>query len=57
MKTGQNGARLDFRFVLIVEIVNFFADVTYERGRAIVGPYPVRSGASAAIAGCAAGIR
>ena len=34
MKAGQNVARLAFRFVLIVGIVNFFADMTYEGGRA-----------------------
>jgi hypothetical protein len=29
----QNVARLAFRFVLIIGIVNFFADMTYEGAR------------------------
>ena len=42
---GQNIARLAFRFVLIVGIVNFFADMTYQGGRAIVGPFLASLGA------------
>ena len=55
MKAGQNVARLAFRFVLIVGIVNFFADMTHEGGRAIVGPFLGSLGASAAIVGFVAG--
>ena len=55
MKSRQNVARLAFRFVLIVGIVNFFADMTYEGGRAIVGPFLGSLGASAAIVGFVAG--
>jgi predicted MFS family arabinose efflux permease len=54
--TGQNVARLAFRFVLIIGVVNFFADMTYEGARAIVGPFLGSLGASAAIVGFVAGL-
>jgi predicted MFS family arabinose efflux permease len=54
--TGQNVAKLALRFVLIVGIVNFFADMTYEGARAIVGPFLGSLGASAAIVGFVAGL-
>lgn len=53
--TKQTVAKLAFQFVLIVGIVNFFADMTYEGGRSIVGPYLGRLGASAAVVGFVAG--
>jgi predicted MFS family arabinose efflux permease len=43
------------QFVLIIGIVNFFADFTYEGARAIVGPFLGSLGASAAIVGFVAG--
>src|SRR6266478_2172041 len=51
----QNVAKLAFRFVLIIGIVNFFADMTYEGARAVVGPFLGSLGASAAIVGFVAG--
>ena len=42
----QNVARLAFRFVLIIGIVNFFADMTYEGARSVVGPFLGSLGAS-----------
>src|SRR6266571_3111928 len=42
-------------FVLIIGIVNFFADLTYEGARGIVGPFLGSLGASAAIVGFVAG--
>jgi len=48
---GRDVAKLALRFVLIVGIVNFFADMTYEGGRAIVGPFLGSLGASAAFSG------
>src|SRR5215470_1058760 len=45
-----------FQFVLIIGIVNFFADFTYEGARGIVGPFLGSLGASAAIVGFVAGI-
>src|SRR5437016_5069034 len=53
--TKQNVAKLAFRFVLIIGIVNFFADMTYEGARSIVGPFLGSLGASAAIVGFVAG--
>lgn len=52
----QDAAKLALRFVLIVGIVNFFADMTYEGARAIVGPFLGSLGASAAIVGFVAGL-
>ncbi|MBV8066757.1 MAG: MFS transporter [Candidatus Eremiobacteraeota bacterium] len=43
------------RFVLLIGIVNLFADFTYEGGRGIVGAYLGHLGASGAIVGIVAG--
>ena len=51
----QDVAKLAFRFVLIIGIVNFFADMTYEGAPSIVGPLLGSLGASAAIVGIVAG--
>jgi len=48
-------ARSAFQFVLIIGIVNFFADFTYEGGRSVVGPFFGSLGASAAVIGFVAG--
>jgi MFS family permease len=44
-----------FRFVLIIGIVNLFADFTYEGGRSIIGPFLAVLGASGAIVGFVGG--
>ncbi len=44
-----------FRFVLIIGIVNLFADFTYEGGRSIMGPFLATLGATGAVVGFAAG--
>src|SRR5881296_2887573 len=49
-------ARSAFRFVLLIGIVNCFADLTYEGGRAITGPFLGALGASAAVVGIVAGL-
>jgi predicted MFS family arabinose efflux permease len=54
--SNQHVAKLALRFVLIVGIVNFLADMTYEGGRAIAGPFLGSLGASAAILGFVAGL-
>ncbi len=51
----QNVKKLAFRFVLIIGIVNLFADMTYEGSRGINGPFLGSLGASAAIVGFVAG--
>src|ERR1041385_1699181 len=48
-------AKLAFRFVLIIGIVNLFADMAYEGGRSITGPFLGSLGASATIIGVGAG--
>jgi len=53
--TKQNIAKLAFRFVLVIGIVNFFADMTYEGARGIVGPFLGSLGASATVVGFVAG--
>jgi predicted MFS family arabinose efflux permease len=54
--TKQNEmAQLAFRFVLIIGVVNFFADFTYEGARSIMGPFLGSLGASATVVGFVAG--
>jgi predicted MFS family arabinose efflux permease len=48
--------RSALQFVLIIGIVNFFADFTYEGARGIVGPFLGSLGASAAVVGFVAGL-
>ncbi len=48
-------ARIALQFVLTIGIVNLFADLTYEGGRAITGPFLGSLGASATIIGFVAG--
>src|SRR6266513_5430452 len=47
--------RSALQFVIIIGIVNFFADFTYEGGRSIAGPFMGSLGASATIVGFVAG--
>lgn len=48
--------RSALQFVVIIGIVNFFADFTYEGARGIVGPFLGSLGASAAVLGFVAGL-
>jgi predicted MFS family arabinose efflux permease len=48
-------AKSALQFVLIIGIVNFFADFTYEGARGIVGPFLGSLGASAPVLGFVAG--
>ena len=52
----NNLAKSALRFVLIIGVVNLFADMTYEGGRAITGPFLGSLGASATIVGVVAGL-
>jgi hypothetical protein len=44
-----------FRFVLVIGLANFFADMTYEGARSVTGPFLGTLGASAAVVGFTAG--
>src|SRR5437762_6013653 len=50
-----NIAKTAFGFVLIIGIVNLFADMTYEGARSITGPFLGSLGASATVVGVVAG--
>jgi predicted MFS family arabinose efflux permease len=52
---SRESVKLALRFVLIIGVVNLFADMTYEGGRGIVGPFLGSLGASATIVGFVAG--
>jgi hypothetical protein len=44
-------SRTAFRFVLLIGILSFFADFTYEGARSVLGPYLAVLGASATVVG------
>ncbi|MGI8486744.1 MAG: MFS transporter [Thermomicrobiales bacterium] len=48
-------AKVAWRFVLLIGLVSFFADMTYEGARSVTGPYLGVLGASATIVGFVAG--
>src|ERR1051325_12137784 len=48
-------AKIAFKFVLTIGIVNLFADMTYEGARSIMGPFLESLGASAVAVGIIAG--
>ena len=54
-KNQSTLAKLAFRFVLTIGIVNLFADLTYEGARSITGPFLGSLGASAAQIGIVVG--
>jgi len=54
-KNKGNIAKTAFGFVLIIGIVNLFADMTYEGARSITGPFLGSLGASATVVGVVAG--
>jgi MFS family permease len=54
-QTHNEVAKLAFRFVLTIGIVNLFADMTYEGARSITGPFLESLGASAVAVGLIAG--
>jgi MFS family permease len=56
MESGNSAVKkLALRFVLIIGVVQLFADMTYEGARGIVGPFLGSLGASATIIGFTAG--
>jgi MFS family permease len=54
-KQNASKAKLALRFVLIIGVVQLFADMTYEGARGITGPFLGSLGASAAVVGFTAG--
>ena len=48
-------SRMALRFVLLIGVLSFFADFTYEESRSIIGPYLAFLGASAAVVGVVTG--
>ena len=54
-RNKRNIAKTAFGFVLVIGIVNLFADMAYEGGRSIAGPFMGSLGASATIVGFVAG--
>ncbi len=51
-----SAGRMALRFVLMIGVVSFFADFTYEGSRSITGPFLATLGASAAVVGVVAGL-
>jgi len=49
------GKRIALRFVLLVGVLSFFADFTYEGSRSIIGPYLASLGATATAVGIITG--
>lgn len=54
-RKAKDVARSALRFVLLIGVVSFFADMTYEGARSITGPYLAVLGASATVVGIVAG--
>lgn len=52
----RGGSRAALWFVVLIGIVSFFADMTYEGARSITGPYLAVLGASATAVGVTAGL-
>ena len=48
-------SRIALRFVLLIGILSFFADFTYEGARSVLGPYLALLGASATVVGIVTG--
>lgn len=54
-ENGRRDRRLAIRFVLLIGILSFFGDFTYEGSRSILGPYLATLGATATIVGIVTG--
>jgi MFS family permease len=55
-QTRSETGRIALRFVLMIGVVSFFADFTYEGSRSITGPFLATLGASGAVVGVVAGL-
>ncbi|HUN51419.1 MAG TPA: MFS transporter, partial [Candidatus Sulfotelmatobacter sp.] len=54
-RTATRGSQIALRFVLLVGVLSFFADFTYEGSRSIIGPYLASLGATATAVGIITG--
>jgi MFS family permease len=54
--TRTHAGKVALRFVLMIGVVSFFADLTYEGSRSITGPFLETLGASGAVVGVVAGL-
>jgi MFS family permease len=52
----DRGRRTAFRFVLLIGVLSFFGDFTYEGSRSIIGPYLATLAASGTIVGIVTGL-
>src|SRR5260370_23704023 len=52
---GSRTSRTALRFVLLIGVLSFFADFTYEGSRSIVGPFLALLGASGTVVGVVTG--
>ncbi|MGH7023513.1 MAG: MFS transporter [Caulobacteraceae bacterium] len=52
---ARDRGRIALRFVLLIGVLSFFADFTYEGSRSVLGPYLAALGASALIVGLTTG--
>jgi len=55
-RAASRGTKIALRFVLLVGVLSFFADFTYEGSRSIIGPYLASFGASATAVGIITGL-
>jgi hypothetical protein len=51
----ESGGRAALRFIILIGILSFFADFTYEGSRSVLGPYLASLEASATIVGMVTG--
>lgn len=51
----RSSRKIAVRFVLLIGVLSFFADFTYEGSRSVLGPYLQALGASAAVVGVVTG--
>ncbi|MGB7697711.1 MAG: MFS transporter [Methylovirgula sp.] len=54
--SARGGRRGALAFVLLIGVLSFFADFTYEGSRSIIGPYLASLGASATVVGIVTGL-
>jgi len=56
VSTSKPSRRAALKFVLIIGVVSFFADFTYEGARSVTGPFMAALGASGTVVGVVAGL-